>query len=61
VLPAFLLQMPKMRTNRFSFYKEYDVLSRQVTTIDGVVKSPISCVVGFYQNLSILHVLLRAW
>ncbi len=27
---------------------------------DGVVKSPISYVVGFYQALNIPHVLLRA-
>ena len=27
----------------------------------GVVKSPISFVVGFYQNLNIPHVWLRAW
>ncbi len=28
---------------------------------DGVVKSPISFVVGFSQNLNIPHVWLRAW
>ncbi len=28
--------------------------------VDGVVKSPISFVVGFSQNLNIPHVLLRA-
>jgi len=32
-----------------------------VVTADGVVKSPISFVVGFPQNLNILHVWLRAW
>jgi len=31
------------------------------STSDGVVKSPISFVVGFSQNLNILHVWLMVW
>jgi len=39
-----------------------DILRASVDndTIDGVVKSPISFVAGFSQNLNMPHVLLRA-